>query len=1031
MAFTDTFIKRPVLSTVISLFIFIFGLSAIYSMQVRQYPKMDNTVITITTSYPGASADLVQGFITTPIEKSVSSADGVDYFTSNSDNGVSTVTIYVRLNYDPSKAFTSVMSKVEQVKNQLPAAAQNPVIVKKTGSTTSLMYISFNSKTMSSQQITSYLSSVVQPKISTVSGVASAEILGGFDYAMRVWLDPVKMSAYGITPADVSSALQKNNFQSAAGQIKGKYVLMTVNAKTSNTTVNSFKNLVIKTSANGGFIRLQDVAKVELGSQYYDSSVYFNNKKAVFLAIDALPTANPLTVIAGVRKVLPNLELGYPSSLNSKVVYDATQFINASIKEVLRTIVEASLIVILVIFLFMGSLRTVLIPVVTMPLSLVGVFGIMLLLGYSINLLTLLALVLAIGLVVDDAIVVVENTYRHIEEGATPLQAALEGAREIVMPIVAMTLTLAAVYLPIGFIQGVTGALFTEFAFTLAAAVIVSGVIALTLSPMMCSKMLTSASAHGRFVTKVDAVFGKLKSGYHSTLLTVLNMRKTICVCAVIILISCGYLYQQAPKELAPTEDQGLVFTLTTAPKYANIDYVEKYSHLLGKYYDTFPSKFASFTVNGMSTVNSGISMIILKPWSQRKQSQAEVYQKLNKLEKTNPGLQLFPVQPPALPTGGGGLPIQFVLTTLGSYHHLYEVMQSFVDKAMMSGRFLFLSGALKFNKPIVDLTIDRDKAAYLGASMQDVGNNLAFALGGNFVNRFSMFTRSFEVIPQLDRLYRTNANQINSLYLKALNGQMYPLSNIANVSYSVAPNSLTRFNQLNSTTIQGMMLPSSSLGSALSYLETLAKTALPRDVSYSYAGTSREYMNEGNTLAFAFLFSLIVIFLVLAAQFESFSMPLVVMTSVPMAICGALIPINWGGKVPLATMNIYTQIGLITLIGLISKHGILMVDFADKLRLKEGLSRFDAILKASAIRLRPVLMTTAAMIFGVLPLLFASGAGAVSRFDIGLTITSGMFIGTLFTLFVVPVMYTLKPSRILTIIASAIVLFLVSNMLI
>ena len=1019
ISFTDIFIKRPVLAMVLSIFIFILGLRAIFVMQVRQYPKMDNTVITITTAYPGASAQVIQGFVTTPIEKSIASADGIDYFTSNSDTGVSTIAVNVTLNYDPNKAFTDIMSKVAQVEGQLPQSAQQPVITKSTGSSIQLMYLSFSSSAMDPEQITSYLNTIIRPKIQTVQGVAGVDVMGGSDYAMRIWLNPIKMAALGVSPTEVSQALRNSNYQSAAGRIQGKYIYITVNAQTSLSSEQGFKNLIVKHS-KGALVHLRDVAKVQLASQNYDSSVFFNGKKGVFLAISQTPTANPLTVIDNVRKILPRLKKDFPPGLTMSIVYDATKFINASIYEVIQTIVEASIIVFLVMFLFLGSFRAVSIPVITIPLSLVGVFGFMLAMGYSINLLTLLALVLAIGLVVDDAIVVVENTFRHIEEGMPVFDAALVAARDIAMPIIAMTVTLAAVYVPIGFMQGITGALFKEFAFTLAGAVLVSGFIALTLSPMMCSRILLTAGNQSRLSVSIESFFNALKNAYSKRLAVILNYRKLTISFALFILVSCVFLYANAPKEMAPVEDQGVVLSFMSGPKYANLDYMQKYTNPFFGYYSKIPSKEYSFTVNGMQGVNTGLSMLILKPWGKRKQTQADVVKAITQMGQTNPGLQVQTFPFPALPVTGMGLPIQFELITTASYPDLYAAMSAMVRKAQISGKFMFISGSLHYNKPTVDVKIDRDKAALLGINMQTLGQDLQAALSGGYINWFPMFNRSFQVIPQLEREFRTNADQLGHIYVHTASGTLVPIKEIASLTFETKPDVLTRFNQLNSAEISGMMMPGQTIDSALSYLKQLANKTLPNNISYDFSGQSRQYEQEGSALLYAFAFSLIVIFLVLAAQFESFASPLVIMLTVPMAICGALLPFSWYAMKPLITINLYTQIGLITLVGLISKHGILMVDFANKLREKSSLDPVEAIQQAAAVRLRPILMTTAAMVLGVMPLLFASGAGAVSRFDIGLTIAMGMTIGTIFTLFIIPTMYCLKPRKIVMFLLAA-----------
>lgn len=1013
--FTDLFIRRPVLATVISLLIFIIGLRAIFELPVRQFPKVENTLITITTSYPGASAELIQGFITTPIEKKVASADGIDYMTSESTDNVSTISAYIKLNFDPNVAFTSIMSKVSEVKNQLPKAAEDPVIQKQTGQSTALMYIAFNSEDMTSEQITDYLSRVVQPKLETVSGVSEAQILGGSFFAMRVWLNPKRMAAFGVSPNDVVMALKQNNFQAAAGETKGKYIAISVNANTDVQNAKDFSNIVVKEYKNT-LIHIKDVAKVELGSENYDSSVIFNGERAVFIGIKASPSANPLSVITDVKTVLPGIEKGFPPSLHGKIVYDATKYIRSSINEVLSTILEATVIVILVIYLFLGSLRTVAIPIITIPLSLVGVFGVMMALGYSINLLTLLSLVLAIGMVVDDAIVVVENVYRHIEDGMATFDAAIQGAREIATPIIAMTITLAAVYAPIGFMGGLTGALFKEFAFTLASAVIISGIVALTLSPMMCSKFLSADIGRNPFVHFVDTRFHKLKLFYQKKLTGVLTYRSAIIFFAFFVLLSCLFLFMTSKQEMAPTEDQGVVFASATGPKDANLNYMETFTNEFNRIYKSIPAGEDYFIVNGMGQVNSAMSGFIMKPWNERKETQNQALMTLNNQLTKIAGLrvQAFPL--PSLPVGGKSLPIEFAITTTRPFSDIYPVMEKIVENARKSGLFMYVSGSLKFNKPEIDIKINRSKAAQMNISMQDIAGLLAASLGGNYINRFNLQGRSYEVIPQLQQRFRYNPEDLKQIYLKSRDNHMIPLSTLVTVTNEIDPNSLSHFQQLNAATIQGLMNPGYTLAQGLEYLQDQSNKLLPSGMAYNYGGQSRQYMQEGQALLYTFLFSIIVIFLVLAAQFESFRDPLVIMTSVPMAICGALLPINWG----LATINIYTEIGLITLIGLISKHGILMVDFANKLRLKDpDLSLREAIVEAAGIRLRPVLMTTAAMILGVVPLLMATGAGAHSRFDIGLVISFGMLIGTLFTLFVVPTMYTLKAKKILLFILS------------
>ncbi|HEM6777258.1 TPA: efflux RND transporter permease subunit [Legionella pneumophila] len=998
MKFTDLFIKRPVLSIVVSMLIFLFGINSIYKMQIRQYPKMENTVITIMTGYPGADAELIAGFITTPLESAVASAEGIDYMTSSSQQGLSTITLNIKLNFDPQVAFTDVMSKVQQTLNQLPKESQQPVILKKSDSSTALMYISLDSKDMTPQQITDYATRVVQPQLQTVDGVAKADILGGQTYSMRIFMNPIKMAALNVTPADVSAVLASNNFLTAAGSTKSEYVAINVTAKTDLNNVEEFERLIVK-SDKGSIIRLRDIAKVELGSQNYDSSVTFNSKKAVFISITPTPTANPLTVINDARKLFPSIVREFPPSLTGTIVYDATAFIRASIHEVMETIIEAAVIVIIVIFLFLGSVRSVLIPVVTIPLSLVGVCTLMLILGYSINLLTLLAFVLAIGLVVDDAIVVVENVHRHLEEGKTPFESAIIGAREIATPVIAMTITLAAVYAPIGFMSGLTGALFKEFAFTLASAVIISGVIALTLSPMMCSKILSEEATSGKFAIFLDEFFNKLKRVYQNALHSILDTREMMLLLAGVVILMLPYLYSNTAAETAPDEDQGFFFVMATAPQYATLDYIEAYTKPFDAIYKSFPETENYFTVN----MSQPISGMVLKPWDQRKKSQFALKQPLqNKLSKIA-GLNAFAIVPPPLPGGGGGPAVQFVVKTTNDFQSLMDVSNKLTEKARNSGLFIYIDNSLKFNQPQVEFSINRAKASEMGLDMRALGSSLTSALSGNYINYFNLEGRSYQVIPQLARKFRLTIEQLGQIYVKTLNGTMVPLSTVITPTEKTQPNAATHFQQLNSATIQAVMMPGKTLGQGLEFLQKAAQEVLPKGFTYDYGGQSRQFMQEGSALIFAFLFAIVVIFLVLAAQYESFRDPLIVLISVPMSICGALIPLNLG----VATINIYTQVGLITLIGLISKHGILIVDFANHLQREKNLDKRAAVEEAAGIRLRPILMTTAAMVFGVIPLLIASGAGAASRFDIGLVISTGLLIGTCFTLFVVPTLYT------------------------
>ncbi len=1005
--FTDIFVHRPVLATVISLLIFLVGLRCLQLLTVREYPELKMSEITVTTTYPGANAQLVKSFVTTPLQTSIAGADGIDYLTASSTDSISTINAFIKLGYNSETAFTDIMSKVSEARQQLPNAVYDPVIKKQTGSSVAPMYIGFFSDHMSSQQIYDYLQRIVQPKLDAVQGLAEAQIMGTGAYAMRIWMEPQRMAALGVTTKDVSAALSNNNVQAASGMTKGKYVTYTVFAKTGLETAKQFKNLVVK-EVNGTLIRLGDVAKVQLGASTYSVSLGINGKKAVVVAINVQPTANSLTVLKAVKKLMPSMEKTFPPSLKMTVIHDESVYIGQAIDEVIYTIVEAAIIVMLVIFLFLGSLRTVLIPLVTIPLSLIGVGSVMLALGFSTNLLTLLAMVLAIGMVVDDAIVVVENIYRHIEKGIKPFEAAIQGAREIATPVITMSITLAAVYAPIGLMGGMTGALFTQFAFTLAGAVILSGVIALTLSPMMCSKVLSKDLMEIRFVNLVDAFFIRLKTFYKRHLHSVLEFRSVVVLFAAVVLGSCYFLYSSSKHDLAPHEDLSGVWVFGNGPEYANLDYLEKYVAQVQKSFMAISGRKDTLTVSGFPTSSGIFSGLFLKPWNERKQTDVQIAAGLNKSLTNNAGLRVMAVTPSPLPSMGGMMPVQFVLTSISSYQDLWQAQEKLYQAAMNSHLFMFLSPDWYFDKPQLNFNIDRDKAGQMGINMQDLSDTLGTALAGSRLNYFSMGGWNYEVIPQLQRKSRYNPENLLDLKVSTSDNQkLVPLSSFMNFHMSVVPSSLNQFQQLNSITLSGMMMPGKSTAQGLKFLRNQATKLLPSDITYDYSGSSRQLIEEGSALTYTIFFSLVVIFLVLAAQFESFRDPFIVLISVPMSICGALIFINLG----FASVNIYTQIGFITLMGLISKHGILMVDFANHLQ-KQGMSIRDAIEEAASVRLRPILMTTAAMVLGVVPLLLAVGPGSGSRFAIGLVISTGMLIGTLFTLFVVPTMYTLIAKR-------------------
>ena len=1000
MAFTDPFIRRPVLATVVSLLIVLLGLQAFNKLVIRQYPQMENALITVTTAYPGANAETIQGYITQPLQQSLASAAGIDYMTSVSRQNVSIISIYARIGADSDRLFTELLAKASEVKNQLPSNAEDPVLSKEAADSSALMYISFYSDELNNPQITDYLSRVIQPKLATLPGMAEAEILGNQVFAMRLWLDPMKLAAFGLTADDVNDAVRKYNFLSAAGEVKGQYVVTSLNAETDLKSADAFAAIPLKTLGDRRVL-VRDVARVEMGAENYDSISSFDGIPSVYIGIKASPSANPLDVIKEVRKVMPQLTEQLPPNLKVAIAYDATRFIQASIDEVVKTLIEAVLIVIVVVFLFLGAFRSVLIPVITIPLSMIGVLFFMQLMGYSINLLTLLAMVLAIGLVVDDAIVVVENIHRHIELGKTPFNAAIEGAREIAVPVVTMTITLAAVYAPIGFLDGLTGALFKEFALTLAGAVVISGIVALTLSPMMCSLLLRHEEKPSGLAHRLDQIFERLKQRYQRALHTTLDTRPVVLTFAAIVLCLIPLLLMFTEKELAPDEDQGIVFLMATAPQPTNLNYLNAYTDQFVTLFKEFPEYYSSFQINGFNGVQAGIGGFLLKPWDERSRTQMEILPQVQAKLGQIPGLQIFGFNLPSLPGTGEGLPFQFVINTPNDYESLLQVTERIKQRAQASGKFAFLDVDLAFDKPEVVVEIDREKAAQMDVSMEDLGGTLATLLGEGEINRFTIDGRSYKVIAQVERAYRDNPDWLRSYYVKNGQGQMLPLSTLISVHDRARPTQLNQFQQLNSAIIQGF--PIVSMGDAIDTVRQIAQEEAPPGFAFDYAGASRQFVQEGSALYVTFGLALALIFLVLAAQFESFRDPLVILVTVPLSICGALIPLFLG----FSSMNIYTQVGLVTLIGLITKHGILIVEFANQLRREKGLGPRAAVEEAAAIRLRPVLMTTAAMVFGMLPLILASGAGAVSRFDIGLVIATGMSVGTLFTLFVLPCVYS------------------------
>lgn len=997
MNYTDIFIRRPVLATVISLIIFVVGLRAILSLPVLQYPRTDNAVVTISTTYYGADADVIAGFITSPLELAIAQANGIDYMTSTSTTSQSTIIANLRLNYDPNKSLTEISTKVASVKNSLPPEAQESVITVAVGETIDAMYLGFNSEVLPSNNITDYLSRVVQPKLQAVEGVQTAELLGAQNFALRAWLDPQKLAAYNLTAADIHLALQRNNYISGLGSTKGQMVQVNLSASTDLHSLDEFKELVIKQQGDA-LVRLQDVATVNLGADDYESAVSFDGEKAVYIGIKVAPGANLLQVVKRIRNIYPDIEQQLPQGINGKIVYDSTKFVNSSINEVVRTLGEALIIVTLVIFLFLANWRSVIIPIVAIPLSLVGAFIFMLMLGFSINLLTLLALVLAIGLVVDDAIIVVENVNRHLEEGKSPFDAAIIAARELGNPIIAMTIVLLAVYVPIGFQGGLTGALFTEFAFTLVGAVTISAIVALTLTPMLCAKLLRPA--HGA-PGIIDRTFDKLRHSYQTRLSHSLDYISVIIVFAIIIFISIFFLYSSSKQELAPQEDQGIILAFSTSAPNATLQQRLLYSEQVYKDMAKYPETEHVFQLD---MPGQSIAGQVLKPWDERTrtadQLQPLIQEDLSKIA----GIRVAVFQPPPLP-GSTGLPIQFVLQSTDSFLRLNEVASEFMQTVQKTGMFMFVDNDLKIDSPQAVFEIDRDKTAQLGLTMNDVGAALSSMLGGGYVNYFSLAGRSYKVIPQVQQQYRLNTDQLENYYIRTPSGTPVQLSTIAQITTRTVPQSINHFQQLNSATISGVLLPGVSMGQALDKMKEIATNMMPQGYAVDYAGQSRQYIQESSGFLLTFVFAIIIIYLALAAQFESFRDPFIILVSVPMSIAGALLFICLG--IGGSTLNIYTQVGLVTLMGLVSKHGILMVEFANELQ-EQGKTKREAIEEACGVRLRPILMTTAAMVLGVFPLILATGAGAVSRFNMGLVITTGLSIGTFFTLFVVPAVYML-----------------------
>ena len=999
--FTDYFIKRPVMSLVISTMIVLLGVQAFFNIQLRQYPELETSVISITTAYPGASAELIQGFISTPIQQVVSSTVGVDYIRSSSSNSVSVVEVHMKLGVDADVALTEVSTKVASIRGELPAESQDPVIAKSSAEGFALAYYGFYSETLSDVEVTDYLLRTIQPSISTVKGVAQAQILGGKTYSMRVWMDPIRMAALRVSAVDIVNAIGAENYQSAAGQTRSELVQTDVNAVTDSSDPEVFKRFIIRGSGNN-VVRLGDVADVELGAENYDSLVMFDGVPSIYIGINGTTDGNPLTTIKLVTAELEKLKKSFPPGLKVAIAYDSTEFIQASIDEVILTLIQASIIVIIVIFIFLGSIRSTLVPLVTIPLSIIGVLFYMQILGYSINLLTLLAMVMAIGLLVDDAILVVENIYRHIGEGLKPMQAALTGAREIANPVIATTIVLCVVYAPIGLLGGLTGVLFKEFAFTLVGTIIISTIIALTLSPMMCSRILQPTVSEGGYAGFINGFFERLHLRYENFLAESLRTRSVTIFFVVAVIAMLAAMFQFIQNELAPEEDQGVIFTFSQAPDHSNLNYLNKYTAPYIDIFRKFENEYeSSFMANGFAGPTVSFAGMLLKPWEQRSLSSKEMIPQIQKELNQQPGLQSFAFNPPSLPGASGNTPVEFILKTQQSYDQLYGVVQQVLAKARESGQFYFIKSDFNFSNPEIRISVNRERAEAMGISMRDIGQTLGVVLAEGYVSRFNLAGRSYKIIPQARGTDRQNADIISQYFVYNDRGEQISLSALVDIEYTSVPAELVQFQQQNAAKIDAV--PAIPLGQALQLLRDITEEVAPAGYAFDYQGQSRQLIQEGSVLALTFAFAIVVVFLVLAAQYESLRDPFIILTTVPLAMFGALIPMFlWQ-----VSMNIYSQVGLITLIGLVSKHGILIVEFANEIQTRQKLTPQAAVIKAASLRLRPILMTSFSTIIGIMPLVIASGAGAASRQAIGITIVSGFAIGTLFTLFVLPVLYT------------------------
>ena len=1002
MKFTDIFIRRPVLAISISLLIIILGLQAISKLAVREYPKMTTTVITVTTAYPGADANLIQAFVTSTLEESIAQADNIDYMSSSSAPNASTITVKMKLNTDPAGALADVLAKVNAVRSKLPSGIEAPTVASSSGGT-GIMYISFRSN-----KVTDYINRVVKPQFFTIEGVAEVQVFGAAEYALRIWLDPQKMASQNLSAPTVMSALSANNVQTAAGNDNGYYVTYRNKVETTTKSVEQLGNLIVA-SRGDDLVRLRDIATIELNKESDNSRATANGADSVVLGINPTSSANPLTVAEKIRPLFESIKKQLPDSMETDILYDRTIAINSSIHEVIKTIVEATVIVLVVILMFIGSLRAILIPVLTIPISLIGVLMMLQSLDFSINLMTLLALILAIGLVVDDAIVVLENVDRHIKEGETPFRAAIIGTREIAVPVISMTIALIAVYSPMALMGGITGTLFKEFALTLAGAVFISGVVALTLSPMMSSKLLKSNAKPTWMEERVEHTLGKVNRIYEYMLDLVMLNRKSMLTFAVVIFSTLPFLFNSLSNELTPNEDKGAFIAIGNAPSSVNVDYIQNAMQPYMKNVMETPEVSFGMSIAGAPNSNGSLNIITLKDWKERSRKQSAVMNEINAKAKSIPEVSVSAFNFPEIDTGEQGPPVSIVLKTAQDYKSLANTAEKFLSAMKASGKFIYTNLDLTYDTAQMTISVDKEKAGTYGITMQQISNTLGSFLSGATITRVDVDGRAYKVISQVKRDDRLSPEAFKNYYLTASNGQSVPLSSLITMKLETQPTSLSRFSQLNSAQISAVPMPGSSTGDAVSWLQQHATDNLPQGYTFDFKSEARQLVQEGNALAVTFALAVIIIFLVLAIQFESIRDPMVIMISVPLAVSGALVSLNILSFFSIAgtTLNIYSQVGLITLVGLITKHGILMCEVAKEEQLNHGKTRIEAITHAAKVRLRPILMTTAAMVAGLIPLLYATGAGAVSRFSMGIVIVAGLSIGTIFTLFVLPVVYS------------------------